>query len=330
MTASAVARSAPAVARGGDCAAAASSAATLGAVERPALGERSEADAIAAAAASPPAAVADSARPLPSASGGAMRPALCAAAIDAAGDTAGSGRAPGEAAPLVLVPGYMLDEALWDGLRPALAAAGQGASRKLVHVALAGGETIEEMARAALQASPAGRFDLLGFSMGGYVARAMVRQAPERVRKLVLVATSSRADTPLQITQRQTAARAKPIGPFRGLGRAAIIQSLHPANAANEALVAQVREMGARLGRGAFVQQSVVVRDSDADKLAEIQCPTLVIGAAQDQMRSPDEACELAQGIPGARLEIIEDSGHMIPLEQPDRLAALIGGWLHD
>jgi pimeloyl-ACP methyl ester carboxylesterase len=324
MTASAAARSAPAVARGGGCAAAASSATTLGTVERPALGERSEADAIAAAA------VADSARPVPSASGGAMRTALCAAAIDAAGDAAGSGRTPGEAAPLVLVPGYMLDEALWDGLRPALSAAGQGASRKLVHVALAGGETIEEMARAALQASPAGRFDLLGFSMGGYVARAMVRQAPERVRKLVLVATSSRADTPLQITQRQTAARAKPIGPFRGLGRAAIIQSLHPANAANEALVAQVREMGARLGRAAFVQQSVVVRDSDADKLAEIQCPTLVIGAAQDQMRSPGEARELAQGIPGARLEIIEDSGHMIPLEQPDRLAALIGGWLHD
>ncbi|HEY1151418.1 MAG TPA: alpha/beta hydrolase [Pseudoduganella sp.] len=243
---------------------------------------------------------------------------------------AGAGCAAGEAVPLVLVPGYMLDDTLWDALRPALAVTGQGASRRLVHVALGGGETVEEMARAALRASPEGRFDLLGFSMGGYVAREMARQAPERVRKLVLVATSSRADTPLQVKQRQTAARAKPIGPFRSLGRAAIIQSLHPANVANEALVAQVREMGARLGREAFVQQSMVVRDSDADKLAEIRCPTLIIAAAQDQMRSPDEARELAQGIPHARLEIIEDSGHMIPLEQPERLAALILGWLHD
>ena len=99
---------------------------------------------------------------------------------------------------------------------------------------------------------------------------------------------------------------------------------------ANEALIAQVREMGARLGREAFVEQSMVVRDSDAARLAEIQCPSLIIAAAQDQMRSPDEARELAQGLPDARLEVIEDSGHMIPLEQPDRLAALIRGWLHD
>jgi pimeloyl-ACP methyl ester carboxylesterase len=259
-----------------------------------------------------------------------MRGALRAAAIDAAGDAAGIGGASRQAVPLVLVPGYMLDESLWDALRPALEATGQGGARKLVHVALAGGATIGEMARAALQASPEGRFDLLGFSMGGYVARERVRQAPERVRQLVLVATSSRADTPLQITQRQTAARAKPIGPFRGLGRAAIVQSLHPANAQDEALIAQVREMGARLGREAFVQQSMVVRDSDADWLGEIQCPTLIIAAAQDQMRSPFEARELAQGIPGAQLAFIEDSGHMLPLEQPDKLAALIRGWLHD
>jgi pimeloyl-ACP methyl ester carboxylesterase len=241
--------------------------------------------------------------------------------------------------PLVLVPGYMLDETLWDALRPALAAqaagrrgvrAASGAGRDLRHVPLGGGATIAEMARAALAAAPAGTFDLLGFSMGGYVAREMVRMAPERVRSLILVATSSRADTPLQISQRQAAARAKPVGPFRGLGRAAIIQSLHPENAGNEALIAQVRAMGERLGRETFVQQSMIVRDSDTALLAQIACPTLVVAAAQDQMRSPDEARELAAGIPGARLEFIDGAGHMIPLEQAGRLAELIAGCWHE
>jgi pimeloyl-ACP methyl ester carboxylesterase len=227
----------------------------------------------------------------------------------------------GEALPLVLLPGYMLDETLWDALRPALG------TRKLRHVPLGSGATIAAMAREALDASPQGRFDLLGFSMGGYVAREMARQAPERVHSLILVATSSRADTPLQISQRQAAARAKPIGPFRGLGRAAIIQSLHPAHAADEALIAQVRAMGAHLGREVFVQQSMIVRDSDADRLAEVRCPTLVIAAIQDQMRSADEARELAGGIPAAQLEFIEDAGHMIPLEQPGRLAQVIEAW---
>lgn len=234
--------------------------------------------------------------------------------------------------PLLLVPGYMLDETLWDALRPALTAPAPGAAggppRELVQVPLGGGATIAEMARAALAASPAGRFDLLGFSMGGYVAREMARMAPERVRSLILVATSSRADTALQVSQRQTAATAKPLGPFRGLGRTAIIHSLHPVHANDTALIGRVRTMGERLGREAFIEQSMLVRDSDAGQLAAIQCPTLVVAAAQDQMRSAEEARELATGIPGARLEVIEDAGHMIPLEQPERLAQLVADWL--
>src|SRR6202008_3661185 len=117
-----------------------------------------------------------------------------------------------------------------------------------------------------------------------YVAREMVRLAPQRVLSLALVATSSRADLPLQVEQRSKAARATPLGPFRGLGRAAIAQSLHPDHAANEALVAQVRAMGERLGREVFVRQSLIVRDADTRRLASIQCPTLVVAAAQDQL----------------------------------------------
>lgn len=222
--------------------------------------------------------------------------------------------------PLVAIPGYMLDDRLWEALRPT--------APGLVHVPLAGGASIAEMARAALDAAPAGRFDLLGFSMGGYVAREIARIAPGRVRSLILVATSSRADTPLQISQRQTAAKAKPLGSFRGLGRVAIIHSLHPDNASNTALIERVRLMGERLGRDMFIEQSMIVRDSDTDRLSEIHCPTLVIAAAQDQMRSGEEARELAAGIPGARLEVIDNAGHMIPLEQAQGLALLIANWL--
>lgn len=166
--------------------------------------------------------------------------------------------------------------------------------------------------------------DALGFSMGGYVAREIVRLAPGRVQSLALVATSSRADLPLQAEQRRKAARANPIGAFRGLGRAAIAQSLHPDNAANEALVAHVRIMGERLGREVFVRQSLIVRDADTGRLSDIQCPTLVVAAAEDQLRSAAEARELAEGIAGARLVTVPNAGHLIPLEQPQALASAI------
>jgi len=54
----------------------------------------------------------------------------------------------------------------------------------------------------------------------------------------------------------------------------------------------------------------------------------LIIAAAQDQMRSIDEAKELQEFIPQASLKIIENSGHMLPLEQPEILAQTVSDWL--
>jgi len=221
--------------------------------------------------------------------------------------------------PLVLIPGYMLDDALWDGMLPFLPP-----ELPLHFASLAEGDSIAAMAQAILARCPP-QFSLLGFSMGGYVAREIVRIVPGRVQSLALVATSSRADLPLQVEQRSKAARATPLGAFRGLGRAAIAQSLHPQNAANETLVAQVRAMGERLGREVFVRQSLIVRDADTSRLSGIGCPTLVVAAAEDQLRSPEEARELADGIPGARLATVPNSGHLIPLEQPQALANALG-----
>jgi pimeloyl-ACP methyl ester carboxylesterase len=64
--------------------------------------------------------------------------------------------------------------------------------------------------------------------------------------------------------------------------------------------------------------------------LQEIACPTLVVAARQDRLRSIDEAQELADAIPGARLEIIEDAGHLVPLEAPALLAGTLVRWLRD
>ena len=216
----------------------------------------------------------------------------------------------------------MLDDALWDGMLPWLPP-----ELPLHFASLAEGDSIASMARAVLAGCPP-QFTLLGFSMGGYVAREVVRLAPQRVRALALVATSSRADAPLQVEQRSKAARATPLGPFRGLGRAAIAQSLRPGNATNEALVAQVRAMGERLGRDVFVRQSLIVREADTARLSGIRCPTLVVAGAEDQMRSADEARELAEGIPGARLVTVPHAGHLIPLEQPQALAGALAAIL--
>jgi pimeloyl-ACP methyl ester carboxylesterase len=93
-------------------------------------------------------------------------------------------------------------------------------------------------------------------------------------------------------------------------------------------MIERVRAMGMRLGGEVFRRQAMLDRPGDHDRLGEIRCPTLVVAAAQDQLRSVAEAREMADGIPGATLAIIEDSGHMIPIEAPQRLADVIVPWI--
>ena len=224
----------------------------------------------------------------------------------------------------LLVPGFMADADLWADVAAALQA-----RAPLVHADLSQDDRIERMAQRVLKAAPPS-FDLIGFSMGGYVAREIARQAPERVRALVLIATSARSDTPEQARRKAAAAvqLASPHQKFRGLSRASIASSLHPARANDEALIERIQAMGVRLGREAFLRQVRIDRESDLDRLSAIRCPTLVIAAAQDRLRSLDEATELQAGIPGAVLQVIDGTGHMVPMEVPGPLMGVVLPWL--
>jgi pimeloyl-ACP methyl ester carboxylesterase len=223
---------------------------------------------------------------------------------------------------LLLVPGFMADETLWRDLEAPLARFAP------IHYAdLRHDTSIEAMARRALESAPPS-FLLVGFSMGGYVARDIARLAPERVRALVLIATSTRPDTPALQKRKGAIGNAAPSIAFSGLSRTAVATSLHPKDRDNEALIERVRAMGTRLGGEVFRRQSMLERPGDLQRLHEIRCPALVVAASHDQLRSMEEARELQAGIPGATLEVIEDSGHMIPIEAPDRLAEVIVPWL--
>jgi len=114
---------------------------------------------------------------------------------------------------ILLVPGFMADETLWDDMVPALARFGP-----VVHADLRHDTSVEAMARRVLAAAPP-TFLLVGFSMGGYVARAIARQAPDRVRALVLMSTSTRGDTAALQKRKGAIGNAAPSIAFSGLSR---------------------------------------------------------------------------------------------------------------
>ena len=222
--------------------------------------------------------------------------------------------------PLVLLPGFMLDETLWDEVVPLLQ--WPAPAHRLP---LGPGTTTEEIARSIARAAPE-RFVLIGFSLGGYLARKVAELFPERVAALVLVASSLESDTPERAKAKQDAIRALDPSSFRGLSTGSIAQSLHPDRRGDRELVARIREMGRRLGYEAMVVQSGLQRDGIAAE--SLTCPTLVIGADQDSLRSEAETRKLGVTILGAKLVLIEQSGHMLPLEQPTALTEAIKIWL--
>ncbi|HEV7306098.1 alpha/beta hydrolase [Ensifer sp.] len=223
---------------------------------------------------------------------------------------------------ILLVPGFMLDADLWRDVVPALDEFGPA-----IHADLSRDNMIPAMAQRALEEAPS-RFVLVGFSMGGYVAREMVRQAGDRIAALVLIATSARGDSDVQ-RQRKAAIAGETGGvAFKGLSRSAVQSSLHPNNAGRADIIERIQAAGHRLGGDVFRRQSLIERRDEREELTTIRCPSLVIAGDKDQLRSRDEALELHHGIAGSTLEIIENTGHMIPMEAPERLATHIRTWL--
>ncbi len=225
---------------------------------------------------------------------------------------------------LVLCPGFMNDRGLWARMEKGLAALSR------CHFAdLSQDASLAEIARRVLGAAPA-KFVLIGFSMGGYVAREVVRQAPLRVTGLVLMNTSARPDGAKVAERNRGLINVTKERGFRGLSRKTLQNSLHPYRRHDDSLLHVMQDMALRMGEAAFLRQLALERRDGRPNLKDIKCPTLVIWSRQDELRSLDEAQELTNGIPNARLEIIENSGHMTPLEQPDELSRILRNWLTD
>ncbi|WP_100157617.1 alpha/beta fold hydrolase [Klebsiella pneumoniae] len=221
---------------------------------------------------------------------------------------------------IVLIPGFMLNEMLWHEFETYLP------SNCIVHHAgVTEGRTIHDVVQHLITLLPE-KFSLIGFSMGGYIARQLAAEFPERVESLVLIASSLREDTPLEAEAKRKSVQSLSPTTFKGLSRHAIARSLHPLNTSNQDMISAIQKMGCSLGFEAFITQSSLSRQGIPS--ATIRCPTLVIASEDDAIRSMKEAEELVEAIPYASLRIILDCGHMIPLEQPRELARIIVEWI--
>jgi pimeloyl-ACP methyl ester carboxylesterase len=190
-------------------------------------------------------------------------------------------------------------------------------------------DDIEAVAHRILDNAPP-RFALAGLSMGGYIAFAMMRQAPERIARLALLDTSARPDTPEQTAGRQVQIAMTQEGRFGEIADLSMPRYVHKDRQNEAALTGIVRQMIAETGPDAFVRQlrAIISRPDSRPMLAQIRCPTLVLVGDADVATPPDLSQEIAAGIPGATLVVVPDCAHLSTLERPDAVNAAMRDWL--
>jgi pimeloyl-ACP methyl ester carboxylesterase len=247
-------------------------------------------------------------------------------------DEAGSGQ------PVLLLHGFPHDRTLW-----AAQLAAPPAGARLIALDLPGfGESAHAdvpsldhwadwvaEAMDALHLPPA---VVGGLSMGGYLAFALWRRHPRRVRGLVLADTRAGADT-LEGQEKRVAMQATVLKDGPGAIAAAMLPGMvgKTTREQNPRAVEYLDAMMRRASVGAIhdALDALRTRPDSTPTLATITVPTLVICGAEDTLTPVRESEALRAGIPDAQLAVIPGAGHASCVEHPAAFSALLSGFLH-
>jgi len=229
---------------------------------------------------------------------------------------------------LLLLHGFPLDNRIWEPVVSALPSGvqillpdlpGMGKSPLPPEI-----RTIDDYARELLslmEERKIAAFTVAGHSMGGYIALAMQRQAPERIRGIALVSSRSLPDSEEGRKAREaTALRAEKEGP-------GFLAASMPEKAVGAAPPPGVLEtlrtiIGSAQAAGvAAASRAMASRPDATPQLARIARPALVLAGRQDKIVPPAESEAMAKAIPGAKLVWCESSGHVPMLEEPGLVA---------
>lgn len=212
--------------------------------------------------------------------------------------------------PLVLLSGMNCTARLWDS-------SGRGAVHPTLDRA-----NLDAQVDALLEALP-DRFLLAGLSLGGIVAMALTRRAPDRVAGLCLLATNARPPTEDQhVAWNAQLARLDAGATARDLQHLDLL--LH-----DRSLDGPVLQMADEVGEATLAAQLRLqgTRIDERPALRSVSVPTLVLAGERDRLCPLERHFEIANLVPGARLHVLPDTGHLLAMEAPETVAALLGEW---
>jgi len=242
-------------------------------------------------------------------------------------EESGSGTAGGT--PIVLLHGFPLDARVWKSQREALSKnhrvitpdlRGFGKSPSADAFTM---ESIADDVHALLSDLGALPVILGGLSMGGYAALAYAKKYPTDLKGLMLIDTRAEADTPEGREGRQ-----KMIDAVRAKGSTAAAEAMMPKMLAPDTpakmpdVARELRTIMESQPRRTIENALVALRDRPdfCKDLPSIAVPTLILVGQSDAITPPAMSETLNKNIPKSQLVVIQNAGHMTPMEQPDQV----------
>jgi pimeloyl-ACP methyl ester carboxylesterase len=177
------------------------------------------------------------------------------------------------------------------------------------------------------------RVILGGLSMGGYVSFAFYRKYPRRVRGLILANTRPQADD-----EQGKQAREELAGMAEQKGSGAVGTHMIPRLFGDSTFrlnphvpIATWRKIdAARPEAIAAAARGMAQRKDSTAVLPQINCPVLLIAGEQDPLIPPSIAEQMEKAIPDARLELLQDAGHLSNLEKPVEFTEIVKDFLDE
>ncbi len=213
----------------------------------------------------------------------------------------------------------MCDERLWHKLTPYLNA------YEIHHTVYAGQTSMDNMLAAVVENKPE-KSHLIGFSLGGYLAMEAALKNPDDFESIIIIASSPYGLSDDEKQLRTVNAEMLSRMTYRGMSRKRLSQFVSPNNMADNSVTDTILQMEKDLGQDELINQLIapIDRRNLKEDLITIGKPVHFIMAEEDELVPIGAIEKLAEAYEHIHLHRIEGSGHMIPLEMPEKLANII------
>lgn len=230
---------------------------------------------------------------------------------------------------IYFISGTMCDERLWTNVWKSLPTL-LPESTEFIHLPIPSLNTIDEITDFLSEQLHDNSF-LVGFSLGGYLASNIALKYPRKIEKLLLVSNMSSALPEKEKKERSRTIQWIKSNGYNGIPDKRIQHLLHPSAHANEHIKQTIRAMDKALGKNVLLHQLDVTtqRENLLPELFKLNCPIkFCVGDSDCLVKLSRIEKQIDESITENKtLKILKNTGHMLPLEQPQLLAHIISEW---